>query len=91
MFDRRFGVSKIKCWDLAKYACQGVFTDVVYEGYRIGFDGRWIMNGKERLLWLPLDYRTKASTVSGSQVALGTISRQLDSLLLMQISTGSLK
>ncbi|KAM0263363.1 hypothetical protein ACHAQJ_001219 [Trichoderma viride] len=58
--------------------------EVIHHGYGISLDGMWIVNGKERLLWLPPDYRTRASAVFESQIAMGTISRESNSLLLMR-------
>jgi WD40 repeat protein len=63
--------------------------EVIHHGYGISLDGMWIVNGKKRLLWLPPDYRTRASAVFGSQVAMGTVSRKSNSILLMRFPTES--
>lgn len=56
---------------------------LVHHGYGISLDGMWIVNGKERLLLLPPDYRNKATAVRGSQIAIGVVTRESNRLFLM--------
>ncbi|KAL7931195.1 Pfs, NACHT and WD domain protein [Trichoderma chlorosporum] len=57
--------------------------ELVYHGYGISLDGMWILNGKERLHWLPLDYRNKAMAVQGSQIAIDAVSPESKRLFLI--------
>ncbi|KAL6822005.1 Pfs, NACHT and WD domain protein [Trichoderma sp. SZMC 28015] len=58
--------------------------ELVHHGYGISLDGMWIVNGKERLLLLPPDYRNKATAVRGSRVAIGVVTRESNRLFLMR-------
>ncbi|KAL5083827.1 hypothetical protein Trisim1_000871 [Trichoderma cf. simile WF8] len=58
--------------------------ELVHHGYGISLDGMWIVNGKERLLMLPPDYRNKATAVKGSQISIGVVTRESDRLFLMR-------
>lgn len=59
---------------------------LVHCGYGISLDGMWIVNGKERLLLLPPDYRNKASAIRGSQIAIGVVTRESNCLFMMKFS-----
>ena len=41
-------------------------------GAGISFDGTWILNQGERVLWLPSEYRPSCSDISGSSIGIGT-------------------
>ncbi|KAL7905870.1 Pfs, NACHT and WD domain protein [Trichoderma velutinum] len=60
------------------------WRELVHYGYGISLDGMWIVNGKERLLLLPPDYRNKATTVRGTQIAIGVVTRESNHLCLMR-------
>lgn len=40
-------------------------------GYGLNSNNMWIMRGYENLLWLPSEYRSSASAISASTVAIG--------------------
>lgn len=60
--------------------------EVFYRGYGISVDGMWIVNGKERLIWLPPDYRNRATAVLGSQVAIGVVTLESNHLCLIKFT-----
>lgn len=60
--------------------------EVFYCGYGISSDGVWIVNGKERLIWLPPNYRNRATAVSGSQIAIGVVALESNHLCLIKFT-----
>lgn len=60
--------------------------EVFYRGYGISLDGMWIVNGKERLIWLPPDYRNRATAVLGSQIAIGVVALESNHLCLIKFT-----
>lgn len=45
--------------------------DCSHYSYGVSTDGIWIVKGRKRLIWLPLEYRASEAAVVGSIVALG--------------------
>ncbi|KAL6406189.1 hypothetical protein AUP68_10357 [Ilyonectria robusta] len=62
---------------------EAVSRGTSHSGYGISTDGVWIVKDEKGMLWLPAGYRTSASAVVGSTVAIGCASGRV---LVMKFS-----